>query len=125
MVPAGNLLASVYPYPQEAFREYTPTGSQVRSVTIPPPIGSSADEPRDLVADANGKVYVYNGTFNPYLAIYDPATGTWSQTTFSGWSTVNNVSYGGAEAFKTYVFTSDMNTGGGVPNGLVRFDSRE
>src|SRR5438067_12035508 len=77
LAPAGNILASVYPYPQEAFREYTPTGSQVRSVTIPPPVGSSADEPRDLVADANGKVYVYNGTFNPTLSIYNPTSQTW------------------------------------------------
>jgi hypothetical protein len=59
-VPAGNLLVSVYgPYPQNSFREYTPTGALVRSVNVPQPAGGSSwDEARDLTVDAAGNVSV-------------------------------------------------------------------
>src|SRR5262245_23111538 len=124
-VPAGNLLVSVYgPSPQNQFREYTPAGGLIRSVNIPQVPGATGwDEARHLVIDPAGKVSVYNGTFNPYLATYDPNAGSWSQTTYSGWSTVNNVSYGGLARFGSYIFATDMNTGGGAPNGIVRFDT--
>src|ERR671936_1409904 len=69
LAPAGNLLVSVYgPYPQNSFREYTPTGTLVRSITVPQPTGSSGwDEARDITVDAAAKVSIYNGTLNPYL----------------------------------------------------------
>lgn len=127
VVPAGNLLVSVYgSYPQNQFREYTPTGSLVRTVTVPMPTGSSGwDEARDLTVDSAGKVSIYNGTFNPYLATYNPSTSTWSQTTYTGWSTVNNVSYGGLAQLGNYIFATDMATGGGTPNGVVRFNTAD
>ncbi len=123
LAPAGNLLVTVAgAYPQHLVREYTPTGGLVRAVNIPPTPGSSFDYARDLVADASGKIYVYNGTFTPYLATYDPTPATWTQTTYAGWSTVSNVSYGGLAVLGNYVFATDMQTAGGMEKGVVRFD---
>src|SRR5947209_6130312 len=96
LAPAGNLLVTTAgAYPQQFFKEFTPTGTLVRSVSVPPPPGSSGDTARDLVQDPGGKVYVYNGTFTPALATYNPTNSSWTQQNYTGWSTVNNVSYGG------------------------------
>jgi hypothetical protein len=123
LIPAGNILATVAgPYPQHLFQEYTPTGTLVRSVNIPATPGSNFDYARDLVEDPSGKVYVYNGTFTPYLAAYNPTTNSWSQSTYPGWSTVSNVSYGGLAEFGNYLYASDMATAGAMPNGVVRFN---
>ena len=72
----------------------------------------SPSDARDVVVGTAGQAYVYNGTFTPSLSTLDPVAGTWASTTLSGWSTVNNVSYGGVAAFGPYVFASDMNTAG-------------
>src|SRR5947208_1575610 len=72
LAPAGNLLVTTAgSYPQQFFKEYTPGGALVRTVTVPPPPGSSGDTARDLVQDSAGRVYVYNGTFTPALATYN------------------------------------------------------
>src|SRR5262245_26739995 len=69
LAPAGNLLVTTAgAYPQQVFKELTPSGSPVRTVNVPPPPGTSSATARDLVQDAAGKVYVYNGTFTPALA---------------------------------------------------------
>src|SRR5262249_27033241 len=124
-VPAGNLLVTTAGnYPQQFFKEFTPSGTLVRSVVVPPPPGSSGDTARDLVADAAGNVYVYNGTFTPALATYNPNTATWNQQLYAGFSTVNNVSYGGLAIYQNYVYASDMTVAGdptGQSNGIVRF----
>src|SRR5262245_44783055 len=126
LAPAGNLLVTTAgAYPQQVFKEYTPSGALVRTVAVPPPPGLSSDTARDLVQDAGGKVYVYNGTFTPALATYNPGTGAWTQQPYPGWSTVNNVSYGGLALYQNYVFASDMTTAGdpaGQSNGVVRFN---
>jgi hypothetical protein len=126
IAPAGNLLVTTAgSYPQQFFKEYTSSGSLVRSVLVPPPPGSSGDTARDLVQDPGGRVYVFNGTFTPALATYDPTSGTWSQQNVSGWSTVNNVSYGGLGYFQNFIFASDMTVAGdpaGQSNGIVRFN---
>lgn len=124
LAPAGNLLVTVAgPYPQHLVREYTPTGTLVRNINLPPTPGSSFDTHRDLVADASGKIYVYNGTFTPHLATYDPNTANWSQITYSGWSTVSNVSYGGLARHQNFLYATDMQTAGGMAKGVVRFDT--
>jgi hypothetical protein len=126
LAPAGNLLVTTAgSYPQQFFKEYTPSGSLVRTVTVPPPPGSSGDTARDLVQGSGGNVYVYNGTFTPALATYNPGTSAWSQQPYSGWSTVNNTSYGGLGLYQNYVFASDMTVAGdpaGQSNGVVRFN---
>jgi hypothetical protein len=123
LVPAGDILVTAAgPYPQHLFQEYTPSGALVRSVNIPATPGSSFDYARDLVQDPSGKVYVYNGTFTPYLAAYDPASNSWAQSTYAGWSTVSNVSFGGLAEFQNYVYATDMATAGAMQNGVVRFN---
>jgi hypothetical protein len=120
--PASNLLVSA---PGQYFREYTPAGYIVRAVAIPQPGDASA---RDLVGDTTGRVFFYNGTFTPFLSTYTPGTGgaagTWTHTTASGWSTANNLSYGGIGLFQNYVFVTDMATGSSpyTANGIVRFN---
>ncbi len=124
LAPAGDILATVAgPYPQHQFREYTPTGSLVRSVVVPPTPGNTFDYARGIVEDPSGKVYVYDGTFTPYLATYNPSNSSWAQNTYAGWSTVSNVSYGGLALYQNFVFASDMNTAGAAPNGIVRYDT--
>jgi hypothetical protein len=123
LVPAGNLLVTAAgPYPQHLFQEYTPTGSLVRAVNVPPPPGTTFDYARGIVEDPSGTVYVYNGTFTPYLAAYNPTTNSWNQTTYPGWSTVSNVSYGGLAEFGNFIYATDMATAGAMPNGVVRFN---
>ena len=104
--------------------EYTPSGSVIQSIAVP--VSSSPGEHvRDIIVTPTGNIAVYNGTFDPVLSIYDPLTGTWENTTFSGWSTVNNGSYGGISAFSDFVYVTDMETGGSgdAPRGIVRFNT--
>jgi PKD repeat protein len=106
---------------QQLFKQYSATGGLLNSVNIPQPPGGPATA-RDLVADANGKVYVYNGTFSPSLATYGGAG--WTQQTYPGWDTVNNISYGGIGQFQNYVFATDMMVNGD-PRGIVRFNTTD
>jgi hypothetical protein len=100
--------------------EYTQQGTQLSSVPIPLPPGSTDYlNPRGLSVDPSGNINIYDGTFTPSLATYSGTS--WSFQTLAGWSTVNNVSYGEVAAFNNYVFASDMFTYGGEPNGIVRF----
>jgi hypothetical protein len=125
MVLSGDLLVSTAgAYPQQLFQEFTAAGGLVRTVNIPAPPGTSGDTARDLVQDSTGNVYVYNGTFTPALAIYNAGSG-WTQQGYSGWSTVNNVSYGGIGLLQNYVYVTDMTTGNdpaGPSNGIIRFN---
>jgi hypothetical protein len=81
---------------------------------------------RDITVDGKNRLAVYNGTFDPYLSTYDPADGSWTHHTFPGWSTVDNVTYGGIAAFGDYIYVTDMRTfgDGGADEefGIIRFD---
>lgn len=61
-----------------------------------------------------------------HLSTYDPNSDTWAHSTFSGWSTVNNVSYGGIGSYQNYIYATDMATfgdeGADAAKGIVRFD---
>lgn len=99
-------------------REFTPSGTFVGQIT--PPLG----DPRDVVVSPNGDIQVFDGTFSPQLDTYNPTTGTWSSRTTTGWSTVNNLSYGGIAAYGDYVYVTDMQTAYETPpfNGIIRFN---
>ena len=119
--PTPNLLVVT----NRTLKEYTLSGSLVRSVPITPDPAGDASWSRDVTVDDVGRAHVYDGTFNPSLNTLDPASGSWSPRKHPGWSTVNNVSFGGVAAFGNYVFATDMWTAGNVdPNarGLIRFD---
>ncbi|MEM7251452.1 MAG: hypothetical protein AAF493_08525 [Pseudomonadota bacterium] len=80
---------------------------------------------RDLAIDAKGILHLYNGTFDPYLSFYNPRTDQWAHVTTAGWSTVNNVSYGGIAVFEDTVFLTDMETAGPMDSlsGIVAIDT--
>jgi hypothetical protein len=104
-------------------REYGPSGALLRAIPVPRMIGTG-NYARDLVLGADGVVYIFNGTFDPYLSAYDPVTDNWSHTTFLGWSIVNVTYYGGIVYFDGKVFLSDHTTGGvgDAPKGIVQID---
>jgi hypothetical protein len=120
----SNLLIST----NKTVSEYTPAGTLVRSSAVPDganPSNPASEQVRDIIVDRNGDIQAYNGTFDPYLSTYDPNTDTWSHHTFLGWSTVNNISYGGIASYQNFVFASDMRTFGTTADearGIVRFD---
>ena len=121
ITPANVWVSTNSTSSQEVVREYTPSGSLLQTVVIPVS-GPSDEEARDLSVAADGTIHVYNGTFDPILSTY--AASSWSSRTDAGWSTANNVSYGGIARSGDYVFVTDMSTGSGddVLKGIVRFN---
>src|SRR5262245_16803208 len=124
--PAANLLVTTtLAGTEQVLREFTPVGGLVRTALLPP-VGGAQEAGRDLVYDqSSGKVHVYTGTFDPALSSYDLALGGWTQRTYSGWSTVNNLSYGGIGLLGDYVYATDMATyskPGDEAQGVVRFN---
>ncbi|MDZ7792083.1 MAG: hypothetical protein U5L08_16595 [Xanthomonadales bacterium] len=94
-------------------------------LTIPYPLEESITETaRDGIRLADGSYVVYNGTFDPVLSHFED--GSWNHFQFSGWTTVNNGSYGGIASNGQFVFVTDMETAGdGAAQGVVRFDLSE
>ncbi|OKH36400.1 hypothetical protein NIES2119_17310 [[Phormidium ambiguum] IAM M-71] len=119
----GNILVST----NETIGEYTQAGTAV-SAAINIPYGAGArpgtESARDIIIDQNNLIFNYNGTFDPFLSIYDRSNGTWNDRTHPGWSTVNNVSYGGIAKYQNFAYATDMITfgTGDTPTGIVRFD---
>jgi PKD repeat protein len=127
-VPANLLVSYTDAANQERVAEYTPAGALVGSARAVPPNGGADTgfpDARDLVRAADNTWLVFNGTFDPTLAVYTPGTGGWTQTPYSGWSTVNNVSYGGLTTAGHYAYVPDMTTFNSLAaeaKGIVRFD---
>jgi hypothetical protein len=119
----GDILVNDETFGPGRLREFTPSGVLVQTFAVPTAPGGDT-QPRDVAVDVNGNVQVYNGTFSPYLTTINPVTGAViANTTLPGWSTVNNITYGGLGAFGNYVFATDMATAGaGAPNGIIRFN---
>ena len=120
-ISPGNLLIST----GNQIYEYTTQGGYVQSFLTQYPSGYTITEyARDLATDINGRIYVYNGTFHPYMSTYNSMSSSWSHISYSGFSTVNNGSYGGIDIYGTVVFASDMYTAsGGEAKGVVAFNT--
>ncbi|WP_125931994.1 hypothetical protein [Thiosocius teredinicola] len=104
--------------------EYLADGSALQTfVPVAAPASSDLWHPRDLVIADNGNVHVFNGTFDPYLSTYDSAADTWTHVTHTGWSTINNISYGGIATLGDRVFVTNMSTAGKSASGGVVFDT--
>jgi hypothetical protein len=88
--------------------------------TIVPLLGGTEAELRELT-HWDGVTYVYRGTFMPTMSHYDDNMAGWVHESFPGWSTVNNVSYGGLAHTQDWVWVTDMITAGAADTGLVRF----
>ncbi len=123
LTPGDILVSSTTDFQTSVLREYTTTGTLVQTFSVPIAPGGDAFI-RGIATDGTGKVQIYNGTFSPYLTTLDPTgSGSFSNHTFSGWSTVNDLNFGGVVVNGNYAYASDMATSGaGGPNGIVRFD---
>ncbi|MEE9466660.1 MAG: hypothetical protein V3W14_13915 [Candidatus Neomarinimicrobiota bacterium] len=113
----GNILVSS----ENILYEFTFEGDWVQQVEIPEPPGCCGYS-RDLIAISGGNVAVFNGTFSPILSLYDAEQELWSARTTQGWSTANNVSYGGIAVHGDSIFVTDMDTANGPEKGIVRFN---
>ncbi|WP_196139225.1 GEVED domain-containing protein [Aliikangiella sp. G2MR2-5] len=97
---------------------YDSDGTLLSSVTIPK--NTTNESSRDLFQLGDGKIAVFNGTFQPVLSVLEGES--WNHYSFSGWSTANNISYGGITAYQNYVYVTDGSTSGASEKGIVRFD---
>jgi hypothetical protein len=93
----------------------------IQTINIPE-VDMSTSTARDLTVLNDGRIAIYNGTFNPSLSIYSPQYGTWQHRTFDDWGTVNNGTYGGIAHSGNYVYVTDMSISGNNTAGIVRFD---
>ena len=123
----GNLLVQWQTPGQVAYQvtEYRTDGTAVQTFDVPQPPGQTdVRNPRDLAFDSSGDLQVYNGTFDPYLSSLDTASDSWTHRTAAGWSTVNNVSFGGLATYGNLVFVTDMRTfgSGDEASGIIMFD---
>ena len=77
---------------------------------------------RDIAVLDDGRVAVFNGTFEPILSVYSPKRHEWEHYAAPGWSTINNGTYGGIDAIGERVFVTNMSTSGSPNQGMVVFD---
>ncbi len=119
----GNILVSVSSSIDRTLREYTPGGALIQSTAVPYPVSPipGGEKLRDVVVTPAGLPAIYNGTFSPYMTLWDPAADTYTHTTYEGWSTYNLDSYGGIAAWGDYVYASDVD----AQSGLVRFNTAD
>lgn len=123
LVSIGNSLAGTF-IQYNSVREFTPNGTLVQTIpfnyngaTYP-----STEYLRDIAVSSDGSIQAYNGTFAPFMTTYSPISNTFTNRTFDGWNTVNNVTFGGIATFGNFVYATDMQTFGSQANGIVRFD---
>jgi hypothetical protein len=123
LTPGDILVSSTTNLQTSVLREYTTTGSLVQTFSVPIAPGGDAYI-RGIATDVTGKVQIYNGTFSPSLTTLDPTgSGSFSNHTLTGWSTVNDLNFGGVVVNGNFAYATDMATfGTGGPNGIVRFD---
>jgi hypothetical protein len=77
-IAPGHVLVSANNYLGGFIQEYSPSGSLVQSISVPYPGGArpATETVRDMSVTGEGRVAVFNGTFSPYLSIYDPGNGS-------------------------------------------------
>jgi hypothetical protein len=128
----GNVLVSTENFGgsvSNSVFEYTTSGTMVQQFMIPYPGGRPVTEDvRGIVTNTAGQVQIFNGTFSPFLTTLTatmgggPGVGTYANVTTSGWTLINNTSFGGIGLIGHYVFVPDMMAAGNNLNGVIRFD---
>lgn len=99
--------------------EYSPNGMLISQIPIPS--NAENEKARDLTILEDGRLAVFNGTFYPELSVYNGTN--WQSFSVDGWSTPNNLSYGGITSIGNTVFVTDGYTGaGGEAKGLIAID---
>ncbi len=102
------------------FAEYTPAGALVQSYSISVPAGTS-NVISGIAVGPNSVPYVYVGNFKPVLWTVNPATGTMSTETVSGWANNGSVAEGGLAAAGNYIYATSENNADST-GGVFRFD---
>jgi hypothetical protein len=109
-------------YLAEVFTD-TQTATKFFDVPLPGTNNLQNDDwARDLLVDQFGDVRLYNGTFDPYLLSLDISSGSYTQETFDGWSSVNDSTYGGIARLTDSIYLTDMETTGGPPQGILEYN---
>lgn len=108
---------------QNQIRRYTAAGALISQIPVPYPGGSrpATEAARDLVVHPSGDVYVFNGTFHPYLSVRRAANSQWEHFQDPLWSLGNNGSHGGITLFDGAVFLAGSETAFAT-GALFRFD---
>ncbi|WP_223669699.1 NHL repeat-containing protein [Kangiella shandongensis] len=84
---------------------------------------NSSNFSRDIeVIDNNRVAFWSDDAFSPSLTIFNVTDLSETKYTFPGWSTVNNISYGGLAIDGDQLFMTDMSTSGAEARGIIRFD---
>lgn len=107
--------------------EFSPTGQQVSTVTIPwhsgatRPVGETVHDVETL---EDGRVAVFNGSTSVALSIYNPNTDAWQHIgPFVGLSVdADDSSTGGLTSTGDYVFMTDLEAADGDTHGMMRVD---
>ncbi len=123
---SGNILVAHHSEALEApaILEFTPAGTLVREVVIPPPPGVQTFEARDLVVDPQGRIHVqigfsgFNG--NRTLATLTSA-GAWQFRPVPNWSLQGVTYFGAMGVSKDYIYAPDQMFGDDETQGIVRF----
>lgn len=115
----GDILACS----QNQLRHFTASGTSIDQIAIPWATGvrPPTESARDLAVAPNGDVYVFNGTFTPYLSVLRAQSGQWQHFTDPLWSTTNTGSIGGVAIYEGGVFTAGAQTAF-HDGALFRFD---
>jgi hypothetical protein len=103
--------------------EYTLEGERIQAIAIPYPTGfhPPTEKPRGVALTRTGEVVIYNGSFDPFLSLYDPDSELWTHRTHPDWNTANVGSHGNVAVSVdgTEAFASDMIS---PSSGIVAFD---
>ncbi len=107
-----------------ALTEYTSTGTLIQKIAVPYPTGPypATERPRGMALAPDGRLAIFNGTFDPSLSIFDPSGGAWTHSTHPEWDMANIGSDGDVAAVAGALFAPDMETFGGSASGVIRFD---
>ena len=124
--PAANLLVTTtIAVTEQVLREFTPGGDLVRTALLPAGQRRPRAWPRPRLRPERQGPRLYAGLSTRPSNSYTLDGGGWTHRTHSGWSTVNNVSYGGIGVLGDYVYVTDMTTfsePADEAKGVVRFN---
>jgi hypothetical protein len=88
-------------------------------------VGNTGDlgaRPRGVTLDANGKIQLFFGTFDPRLYTYDAVAGAGQSNSATEWGLSNNERYGSIDAYGKYVYMPDMPLDYTQHGGVMRFN---
>jgi hypothetical protein len=114
----GSVLVS---FGSDFIGEFSRDGTLLQGIRVPYP---GPDRPntetvRDIVLNSDGTLAIFNGTFHPYMTVWNPTDNSFTSDTLSGWVSDGN---GAIATLKNFVFVADNSNPTGSTSGVVRFD---